>query len=127
MSILPRCLVTLTNQAAPEDSVEEEDAEDDIPGANAKKSEKKTAKDFQYKDSFTYKIGIDEALKPICEIKDIFGDITNKACELGLKKVITHLNGRKLKIATMCSGTESPLLAIQLVSDGRLGTLKLFK
>lgn len=91
----------------------------------AKKSEeKKTAKDFRYKDSFNYKIGVDETLKPISDIKDIFGDITNKACELGLKKVVTHLKGRKLKIATMCSGTESPLLAIQLVSDGRPGTYK---
>jgi hypothetical protein len=123
--INPWCPITLTNQAAPEDSVEEEEAEDDVPDANAKKAEKKkTAKDFQYKDSFTYKIGVDEALKPICDIKDIFGDITDKACKLGLEKVITHLKGRRLKIATMCSGTESPLLAIQLVSDGKLGTLK---
>lgn len=92
-----------------------------MPVAKVKKSEKKkTAEDFQYKDSFNYKIGVDEALRPIFDIKDIFGDITDKACELGLKKVITHLKGRKLKIATMCSGTESPLLAIQLVSDGRL-------
>jgi hypothetical protein len=99
-----------------------------VPGAKAKQFEKKkTAEDFQYKDSFNYKIGIDEALKPISDIKDIFGDITDKAYELGLEKVVTHLQGRKLKIATMCSGTESPLLAIQLVSDGGLGTLNLFK
>jgi hypothetical protein len=98
-----------------------------VPVAKVKKSEKKkTAEDFQYKDSFNYKIGVDEALRPIFDIKDIFGDITDKACELGLKKVITHLKGRKLKIATMCSGTESPLLAIQLVSDGRLKTINFF-
>jgi hypothetical protein len=115
----------LTDQAALEDSVEEDDAGDDIPGAKARISDKKkTAKDFQYKDSFTYKIGINEELRPICEIKDIFGDITDNACELGLNKVIDHLKGRKLKIATMCSGTESPLLAFQLVSDGRVGILR---
>jgi hypothetical protein len=117
----------LTNQVTLEDSVEEEDTGDDVPVAKVKKSEKKkTAEDFQYKDSFNYKIGVDEALRPIFDIKDIFGDITDKACELGFKKVITHLKGRKLKIATMCSGTESPLLAIQLVSDGRLKTINFF-
>ncbi len=97
-------------------------------GAKTKKSEKKkTAKDFQYEDRFTYKIGIDENLKPICKINDIFGDIVDKARALGLDDVTNHLQGRKLKVATMCSGTESPLLAMQLVSDGKLGPLNSFR
>jgi hypothetical protein len=86
---------------------------------------KKTAKDFDFEDKFTYKIGINEDLKPICKINDIFSDIVDRARELGFEDVINHLQGRKLKVATMCSGTESPLLAMQLVSKSRLAHLKL--
>jgi hypothetical protein len=116
--------VILTDQASPEDLIEEDDSENSTTDVRAKKSgKKKTDNDSQYIDTFTYKVGINENLKPICKIEDIFGDITANARKLGLDKAIHHLQGRKLRIATMCSGTESPLLAIQLVSDSKFVTL----
>ncbi|KAK6543033.1 hypothetical protein TWF694_006963 [Orbilia ellipsospora] len=52
-------------------------------------------------------------LPPISSIHDIFEDITKRNEKL--KDVAVHLNGRPLRIATMCSGTESPLLALDLI------------
>ncbi|KAF3919922.1 hypothetical protein AA313_de0201806 [Arthrobotrys entomopaga] len=52
-------------------------------------------------------------LPPISSIHDIFEDITRRNEKL--QEVAMHLNGRPLRIATMCSGTESPLLALDLI------------
>jgi hypothetical protein len=68
--------------------------------------------------SYRYKIGVQEHLKPIHKIPDIFADMIENALKVGLDKFLTHLNGRKLKVATMCSGTESPVLALQLFGEG---------
>jgi hypothetical protein len=54
-------------------------------------------------------------LPPINKIPQIFADIVRRAPEL--KKVAKYLSGRKLRVATMCSGTESPLLALGMISD----------
>ncbi|KAI9877173.1 MAG: hypothetical protein M1830_004631 [Pleopsidium flavum] len=69
------------------------------------------------KDAWSFKNGINEGLPPIKNIVEIFDDITKKAIKLGLGEAIQHLGSRKLKLATMCSGTESPVLALQLVSE----------
>ncbi|KAK5119245.1 hypothetical protein LTR85_007859 [Meristemomyces frigidus] len=61
--------------------------------------------------------GLDPALPPLHEIDDIFCDITQRALVLGLDKALEHLRSRPLRVATMCSGTESPLLALQMVHD----------
>ena len=68
-------------------------------------------------DSFTYKLGVDLSLPPLHRIEDIFDDLTANAVGQGLSAVLDHLNGRKLKVATMCPGTESPMLALGLISD----------
>ncbi|KAI9683648.1 MAG: hypothetical protein M1829_004953 [Trizodia sp. TS-e1964] len=68
-------------------------------------------------DRFKYKPGLKEDLPPLHDIEEIFEDMVHKGLKTGLKKAIDHLNSRKLKIATMCSGTESPVLALGLVSD----------
>ena len=44
----------------------------------------------------------------------MFADIVRRTPEL--QEVASHLGGRPLRVATMCSGTESPLLALGLVS-----------
>ena len=57
---------------------------------------------------------------------DMFADIVKVAEEkarvrgsalegLSLRKLAEELNGRPLRVATMCSGTESPLLALDLI------------
>ena len=70
-------------------------------------------------DSWTYKLGIDTSLPPLHDIEDIFYDLTSKGRRIGLEKALAHLAGRKLKVATMCSGTESPLLALDLISESK--------
>ncbi|KAL0575290.1 hypothetical protein V5O48_006691 [Marasmius crinis-equi] len=52
-------------------------------------------------------------LPPINSIPSIFSDLVSRAPKL--KEVAEHVAGRKLRVATMCSGTESPLLALELI------------
>lgn len=60
---------------------------------------------------------INYTLPPLFEIEDIFGDLTSKAVEFGLEKVVKGLGSRPVRVATMCSRTESPLLALEMISD----------
>ncbi|KAK3069240.1 hypothetical protein LTR53_012572, partial [Teratosphaeriaceae sp. CCFEE 6253] len=59
--------------------------------------------------------GLDLSLPPLFNTVEIFKDMTEKALNLGLGKATAKLAGRPLRVATMCSGTESPLLALQMV------------
>ncbi len=68
-------------------------------------------------DNWKYRLGIELNLPPLHRLEDIFDDLTTKAVKLGLDKVVEHLQGRKLKVVTMCSGTESPMLALGLIRD----------
>jgi site-specific DNA-cytosine methylase len=52
-------------------------------------------------------------LPPIHHIPSIFADIVSRIPKI--QDVAKHLQGRKLRVATMCSGTESPLLALDLI------------
>ncbi|KAH7390665.1 hypothetical protein BKA66DRAFT_580830 [Pyrenochaeta sp. MPI-SDFR-AT-0127] len=60
--------------------------------------------------------GIDLSLPPLHSIDAIFADIATRAIQLGLCKALENLGGHPINIATMCSGTESPLLALDLLS-----------
>ena len=71
-------------------------------------------------DRWTYKVGIEGTLPPISKIDEMFFDMTTKAWKyLGLQPAVQDLVQRKLRIATMCSGTESPLLALQMINIGK--------
>lgn len=61
-------------------------------------------------------LGIDQSLPPLASIEDIFADMASNALQLGLDAALKDLRGRMINIATMCSGTESPLIALQLLS-----------
>ncbi|KAG5638137.1 hypothetical protein H0H81_001656 [Sphagnurus paluster] len=52
-------------------------------------------------------------LPPIHDIPAIFSDLVSHIPDI--KAVAEHISGRKLRVATMCSGTESPLLALELI------------
>ncbi|KIY70594.1 hypothetical protein CYLTODRAFT_488004 [Cylindrobasidium torrendii FP15055 ss-10] len=56
------------------------------------------------------------SLPPLHDIADIFSDLVERV-EEPLKSLASHLAGRKLRVATMCSGTESPLLALGLIQE----------
>lgn len=58
---------------------------------------------------------------PINDITMIFEDMTRKAFEdLEFNVAVDYLENRLIRVATMCSGTESPLLALGLISEGRI-------
>lgn len=52
-------------------------------------------------------------------LEEIFTDIAQKAMGLGLELVLKRLDGRPLRVATVCSGTESPLLALEMIQHGK--------
>jgi hypothetical protein len=61
--------------------------------------------------------GLNTNLPPLDNINDIFVDITLNALRKGFKKFLDALGSGKLKVSTLCSGTESPLLALQMIQD----------
>lgn len=99
------------NETQPDEEEEEEDevAENnssdvdmDAPSASNKKGGKSSAPDAS-------------DLPPINEIPAIFDDLVSRIPEI--REVVEHVHGRKLRVATMCSGTESPLLALELIQE----------
>lgn len=54
-------------------------------------------------------------LPPLHDVPSIFADLVSRCPKI--KDVATRLEGRKLRVATMCSGTESPLLALELIQQ----------
>lgn len=64
---------------------------------------------------------IREDLPPMSDLSEIFNHLTLEAYGHGLKEVLETLSRRSpIRVATMCSGTESPLLAINMIRDGKL-------
>ena len=60
--------------------------------------------------------GLDLSLPPVSRIDDIFLDLTSRALKLGLEKAVQSVGTSSIRVATMCSGTEAPLLSFQLVN-----------
>ena len=88
------------------DVAEEEDVEEDVEmgeaGASEEVVDKKAAPDKSN-------------LPPISSIPAIFTDLVSRIPEVA--QVTSKIKGRKLRVATMCSGTESPLLALELIQE----------
>lgn len=53
------------------------------------------------------------SLPPLYHVPTMFSDLVSHIPQI--KDVTERVRGRKLRIATMCSGTESPLLALELI------------
>jgi len=110
-------------------SVDSDDDLDDKPAKKKRKTENATLRKPKSKKNKKPEISkkalgsvisgrdLQLELPPLTDINDIFLDITKKAEKQGLSKAIDHLKGIKLKVGTMCSGTESPLLALGLVQQ----------
>jgi hypothetical protein len=58
-------------------------------------------------------------LPPLNNIEEIFGDMAAKAAQMGINSELEKLRGRAINVATMCSGTESPLIALEMISKGK--------
>ena len=70
--------------------------------------------------------GLDGDKPPVSAPDDIFEDMSRKAYANGFDKAINHISQRKLRIATMCSGTESPVLALRLITQGADGLASIY-
>jgi hypothetical protein len=57
------------------------------------------------------------SLPPLYKLSDIYKSLADKAIDLGLDQVLEHLGERPLRVVTVCSGTEAPLLALEMVKD----------
>ena len=112
--------------------VESKDVPDEIRDSDEAADGRDTENDADYHDDAGDDIQMDEAdtskqtvdrrasptdsnLPPISSIPDIFTDLVSKIPEI--KKVVERIQGRKLRVATMCSGTESPLLALEMIQE----------
>ncbi|KAL4243643.1 hypothetical protein ABKN59_011208 [Abortiporus biennis] len=96
-----------------EPSYSDVSSDEDAPStkrAKGKSSEKGKEKDNGYL--------INSDLPPIHDISAIFSDLVQRIPKI--KPVAEYLSGRKLRVATMCSGTESPLLALELIRRSML-------
>lgn len=59
---------------------------------------------------------VNEDLPPLSSLQAIFGDLVGASVD-GLKKVAKKLNGRKLRVATMCSCVARISCAIEMLTD----------
>jgi hypothetical protein len=57
------------------------------------------------------------SLPPLYKLSDIYKSLADKAINLGLDEVLEYLGERPLRVVTVCSGTEAPLLALEMVKD----------
>lgn len=57
-------------------------------------------------------------LPPMYTLEEIFNDLAAKAMSLGFGEVVKRVGDRPLRIATVCSGTESPILAMEMFLKG---------
>jgi len=66
--------------------------------------------------------GIDLTLPPIHNLQEIFQDMVlnglHDSKSHQLPAFLEHIQGRKLRVGTMCSGTECPVIALELINDG---------
>lgn len=95
---------------------EERDDSDDQVDATEAAEEDLDAEESQETMKIDKKAAPQETnLPPISSIPKIFTDLVSRIPDI--KKVAERIKGRKLRVATMCSGTESPLLALELIQN----------
>ncbi|KXN85521.1 hypothetical protein AN958_11224 [Leucoagaricus sp. SymC.cos] len=83
-------------------------------GQKRKNTKKGTISRIHTKEEKDPEIDLDLSdLPPIHDIRAIFADLVSRAPKVA--KTVLHIQGRKLRVATMCSGTESPLLALEFI------------
>lgn len=94
----------------------QEDLEEDAVTKPRTSRPKKTAKSAGSVKIPPANKTLDLNLPPLSNIEDIFADMASRALKLGLGDALEDLHNRPINVATMCSGTESPLIALQLLS-----------
>ena len=69
------------------------------------------------KGRYSWKYGPETGFVPISDTKEIFSDQARIAVDNEISVALDHLRGRQLRIATMCSGTDAPILAITNIQE----------
>jgi site-specific DNA-cytosine methylase len=114
--------VLLTDEKSSDDEDKEKDIEEEeatIALDNSTRPKPKSRARKKPPDDAQHGKSIDFNLPPIDNIEEAFKDMAAKAQKLGLDDALDTVNGRQIKVATMCSGTESPLIAIKQISEAR--------
>ena len=94
------------------------------PGPKPSGSEKEKSvskeKSGTAKQASTDKFHLDESHPPLFKLPAIFHDmVLNAWNKTPLKDAMEGLSKKQIHIATMCSGTESPLLALDIIKEGK--------
>jgi hypothetical protein len=87
------------------------------PVLKASKKEKQSVNVVQ-SDKYKYGEGINTEGRPFPRVEDMLKHMTKKAIEAKFGDVARHLQ-RPLKVATFCSGTDCPILGLDLFISGR--------
>ncbi len=67
-----------------------------------------------------YRCHIDESLPPLSDLPAIFDDLVSRGLEkTSLAEAMKVLPQKRINVATMCSGTESPLLALNMIQNSK--------
>jgi len=68
-------------------------------------------------DSYNYARIIAENSKPFFTIEQMFADLVKKGLSMNLPEAINNLENRPLQVGTACSGTECPIIALELIVE----------
>lgn len=63
-------------------------------------------------------------LPPLNKLEDIYKSLTARAIDLKFDDFLSHVGSKPLRVVTMCSGTESPLLALEMVRQSKSSPLQ---
>lgn len=77
-------------------------------------------------NTWSYKLGIKEHLPLITKLSDMYEDIVTKCLAFDKddgRQFETWAKKRQIRVATMCSGTESPILALKGLTKCMLPSL----
>ena len=94
--------------------------------SNPKKTQKRKPKSKKAsgvgEQVHNHRLHIDGSLPPISDLGAMFHDMLSNASEkTPWLEALEILSGKQIRIATMCSGTESPLLALEKIQNGKHG------
>lgn len=98
-----------------EDGTETEDIAEPETSTTRKKRPSTRTKSSSAQD--TGGIRLDRTLPPLHDFDKIIADMTERAWGLGLDQAVQELKKGTLRIATMCSGTEAPIVFLKAASD----------
>lgn len=92
------------------------------PRPNESRKEKTKSKETSStaRQASADKFHLDESRPPLFKLPAIFHDmVVNAWTKTPLEDTLETLSKKQIHIATMCSGTESPLLALDIIKEGK--------